>query len=91
MGHEALHVMDVGLLEAGDSRIWDYALTNGAVIITKDEDFAIRASVSQTAPAIVWIRIGNCHNAKLLGWFERELPSVMAMLESGNRLVEIAG
>jgi predicted nuclease of predicted toxin-antitoxin system len=91
LGHEAIHVLDVGLLDAGDNRIWDYALTSGAVIITKDEDFAIRASVSTTAPAIAWIRIGNCPNAKLLAWFERELPSVMAMLESGNRLVEISG
>ena len=46
LGHEAIYVLDVGLLDAGDNRIWDYALANGAVIISKDEDFAIRASLS---------------------------------------------
>jgi predicted nuclease of predicted toxin-antitoxin system len=37
-GHAATHVLDVGLLEASDSQIWDYALANGTVILTKDED-----------------------------------------------------
>ncbi len=91
MGHEAAHLLDVGLLKSSDSLVWDYAMANGAVIITKDEDFAIRASVSKTAPPIVWVRIGNCPNARLLAWFEAEMPSVIAALGSGNCLVEITG
>lgn len=91
MGHEAAHVLDVGLLESSDSQIWDYAIKHGAIILTKDEDFAIRASVSKTPPSIVWIRIGNCPNARLLAWFEAELPSVIAALGSGTCLVEITG
>lgn len=84
-------MLDVGLLDASDGQIWDYALTHDMAIITKDEDFAIRASVSKISPAIVWVRIGNCPNVKLLAWFERELPSVIAAMQSGNRLVEISG
>ena len=91
LGSESLHVLDIGLLEASDGQIWDYALAHKAVIVTKDEDFAIRASVSPIAPSIVWIRIGNCPNATLLAWFERELPTVVAALDAGNRLVEISG
>lgn len=90
LGRESFHVLDIGLLEASDSQIWDYALAHKAVIVTKDEDFAIRASVSPIAPAIVWIRTGNCPNGTLLAWFERELPVVIAALEVGNRLVEIS-
>ena len=77
-------------LHATDSVIWDYALQHAAVILTKDEDFAIRASVSQPSPSIVWIRIGNCSNARLLTWFENNLDLIVDALESGNRLVEIA-
>ena len=91
MGHEAAHVLDAGLLDASDSRIWDHAIATGATLITKDEDFAIRSSVSKTPPSIVWIRIGNCPNTRLLAWFEPELPSVIAALDSGACLVEIAG
>jgi len=91
MGHEAEHLLDLGLLESSDSQIWDYALSCGAVIITKDEDFAIRASVSKASPSIVWIRIGNCPNARLLAWFEKEIPTVIAALSAGSSLVEITG
>ena len=91
MGHEAAHLLDVGLLESSDSQIWDHAMANGAVIITKDEDFAIRASVSKTSPSIVWVRIGNCPNARLLAWFEKEMPAVIAALSAGSCLVEITG
>lgn len=91
LGYQAEHLLDLGLLEADDSTVWDHALTQHAVIITKDEDFAIRASVSKNAPAIVWVRIGNCANSRLLAWFEQEWPSIIATLEAGNRLVEIAG
>lgn len=66
-------------------------MAHGAVIVTKDEDFAIRASVSKASPPIVWIRIGNCPNARLLAWFEQEMPSVIAALSSGNGLVEVTG
>ncbi len=65
-GYEAAHVLEVGLLESTDSQIWDHALEVGAVVLTKDEDFAIRASVSKHPPSIVWVRIGNCPNARLL-------------------------
>ncbi|MFO7542757.1 MAG: DUF5615 family PIN-like protein [Thiobacillus sp.] len=91
MGHEASHLLDIGLLESSDSRIGDDAMANGAIIVTKDEDFVIRASVSNTAPPIMWVRIGNCPNSRLLGWFEQHMANVIAALDSGNRLVEIAG
>lgn len=66
MGYQAAHVLDAGLLDASDSRIWDHAIATGATLITKDEDFAIRSSVSKAPPSIVWIRIGNCPNTRLL-------------------------
>lgn len=43
-GHEAHHVEDVGLRDADDGPIWAHALSVGAVILTKDEDFAERAA-----------------------------------------------
>lgn len=90
LGHAASHLIDVGLLESSDSVIWDYAMAHQCIIVTKDEDFVIRASVSTVAPAIVWIRIGNCPNARLLGWFEQEITAITLALDAGNRLVEVA-
>ena len=42
LGHTAEHVADRGMAAASDNTIHDYAASVGAVIVTKDEDFAIR-------------------------------------------------
>jgi predicted nuclease of predicted toxin-antitoxin system len=39
-GHEADHVLDLGLAESADKLIRQRASALGAVIVTKDEDFA---------------------------------------------------
>ena len=43
-GHVVQHVNDVGLTGAEDSMIWTHALGVGAIIVTKDEDFAERTA-----------------------------------------------
>ena len=43
LGQEAVAVRDVGLREADDGPIWQYALEHGAVIVSKDEDFPERS------------------------------------------------
>ena len=39
-GYEAQHVRELGMRQAPDQQIWDHALVAGAVIVTKDRDFA---------------------------------------------------
>ncbi len=58
-GHDAEHVVDCRLEGADDSAVWDYAGAIGAVIVSKDEDFAIRHFSRMSGPAVVWIRLGN--------------------------------
>lgn len=88
-GYDAEHVFDVGFLTASDGKIWTYALENGAIIVTKDEDFAERASLAAEVPRIVWLRIGNSSKRALLLWFRNLLPEIVSELESGETLVEI--
>ena len=56
----SLHVKSVGLDSSGDDVIWNYAKTNGCLIISKDSDFHQRSFVLQDPPKVVWIRRGNC-------------------------------
>ena len=88
-GQHADHVADVGLREAEDSPIWQYALEQNACILTKDEDFAARAQHSGDTPVIVWLRIGNCSNRALREWFFPLLPDVLREIESGQRFIEV--
>jgi predicted nuclease of predicted toxin-antitoxin system len=88
-GHEAEHVADVGLRDAEDTTIWDYAASHGASIITKDEDFATRVALGWPGPALVWLRVGNCSKRALLDWLIPLFPGIVADLERGERLVEV--
>lgn len=53
-GHDAEHVTEIGPADAPDRDIWRYALEHGAVIVTKDEDFADMVATGREAPAVVW-------------------------------------
>jgi predicted nuclease of predicted toxin-antitoxin system len=88
-GHEAEHVADCGLSAAADPAIWDYAARVGAVVVTKDEDFAQRKVLQRDGPKVVWIRLSNTRRRDLLVWFETVLPRALEALERGEALVEI--
>ena len=77
------------MTSASDNSIRDYASSVGAVIITKDEDFALR-HVLTGGPPVVWLRFGNTRRAALLQRAEAEFPAILAALERGDTLVEIA-
>ena len=68
-GHQAEHVLDCGLERASDAAIWARAVANGASIITKDEDFAVRRVLQKAGPSVVWIRLGNTGKRQMLHWF----------------------
>jgi predicted nuclease of predicted toxin-antitoxin system len=59
------------------------------VVVTKDEDFAVH-QLLPGGPSIVWIRIGNTRRAELLRRFDAELPEIIAALERGEKLIELA-
>ena len=88
-GHAAEHVADRGLEANSDTVIWDYALQAGAVIVTKDEDFAQRKVLTGKGPIVVWIRLPNTRRQDLLVWFEKMLPDILSALERGETLIEV--
>ena len=88
-GHEAQALREIGLRDAEDGSIWAYALQNGAVILTKDEDFAARSQQVANGPVVVWLRVGNCSNAALRSWLEPRLAGIVQLVAQGARLVEV--
>ena len=54
------HIEECGLLAATDGELWQYALTNGFTIVTKDSDFAEMSRLLGSPPKVIWLRIGNC-------------------------------
>ena len=88
-GHEAEHVFDVGLAEATDRVIWQRALDIAAVVVTKDEDFVLRAQINTHGPPILWVRYGNIRRAELPRRVAAVWPGVMEAFNRGESLVEL--
>lgn len=88
-GHTARHAEDLGLRHSNDNDIWQWALTNNAIIFTKDEDFPRRALVSRRAPVIVWLRVGNTSRRALLAWVTPLLAQIEAEVARGESIIEV--
>ena len=64
---ECAHVDYIGLnVPAEDIDIWNYALDNGFILITKDNDFLDLLDIYGFPPKIVLIRTGNNSSQELL-------------------------
>ena len=55
----------VGLENASDLVIWEYARQNDYSIITFDADFFDLATLKGHPPKVIWLRIGNTSTANL--------------------------
>lgn len=57
LGHDVLHVADVGLLHASDTEIASSAADAGRIIVSSDSDFGtILARTRGRAPSVVLLR-----------------------------------
>ena len=90
-GCQAVHVIDLGLLAATDQQIWDEAISRLAVLVTKDRDFPMRRAASNDGPAILWVRVGNISNRKLIELVLQTLPAIVDAIERGEAVIEFVG
>ncbi|MDR0737713.1 MAG: DUF5615 family PIN-like protein [Prevotellaceae bacterium] len=56
----------IGLENAADLEIWEYARSNGFMIVTFDADFYDISLVKGHPPKIVWLRTGNTTTAGIV-------------------------
>lgn len=54
------HVYAIGLDEADDLEIWNYAEHYDFLIVTKDSDYNELLTFRGFPPKVIWIRRGNC-------------------------------
>jgi predicted nuclease of predicted toxin-antitoxin system len=49
----------LGLAEANDQAIWQYAKVHGFALVTLDADFSDMAILLGPPPKVIWLRCGN--------------------------------
>ena len=85
------HVREVGLKDAADVTVWQYAAQHGFAIVTKDADFHQRSFLFGHPPKVVWIRAGNCSTAMieaLLRRRDRDVGAFSADQESAFLILD---
>jgi predicted nuclease of predicted toxin-antitoxin system len=89
LGHEADHVIDIGLETSPGKQIWDFATANSAIIVSKDGDFAAMRAIRDEGPSVVWVSVGNTTATHLFAALARAWPAIIAALEAGEGVVEV--
>lgn len=86
-GFEAEHVGAALGVAAPDREVARYAEANGRVLVTKDDDFALRFPPSRYR--LLWLRCGNMGNKALREWLIQRWLPVLVRLEAGDMLIEV--
>ena len=81
---DSAHVRDVGLAEASDQDVWDYARDNGFVIASKDDDFHQRSFLYGAPPKVIWLRLGNCSTSRILDCLRCNSANIVAFERDEN-------
>ena len=81
-----IHVTDLPLINL-DTDIWEYALKNELIIITKDSDFYFRYLSSKKNPKIVWIKTGNLKKRLFIQLIENVWNDIEEMLLSSSFII----
>jgi hypothetical protein len=55
----------------------------------KGRDFVARCIGEPAAPAVVWLRIGNCTNRVLVAWLQPLLADIKSRLSRGEKIIEV--
>ena len=87
----ALALRDIGLRDAEDAEIFEAAKAQGITFITKDSDFVDFVNRFGQPPQIILLTCGNTSNNRLKEILSSKLSEALALLSSGEPLVEISG
>ncbi len=78
------HVHELGLEQAADWEVWQFAKANGYCIVSKDSDFSDWGQVFGFPPAVVWVRTGNCSTKDIITKLRRKTDAIRALGQDGQ-------
>jgi predicted nuclease of predicted toxin-antitoxin system len=73
----------VGLTDADDRSIWQFARESGFVLVTLDADFAELAGLRGPPPKVIWLRCGNQPTDAIANLLRQHADAIVAF-EGGD-------
>ena len=89
LGYDTQHSLELGLGQVDDRDLWEMAVIENRIIVSKDEDFFLFATRPGDPLKVLWLRIGNCRTKTLLSVLEEKWPMIVSAFESGQKIVEV--
>ncbi len=80
----------LGLEQADDRQVWNYAREHEFVIVTRDSDYFDLSTIHGPPPKIIWLRTGNQTKAASLAAllnFRKDIEK--ALINEGKDCIEI--
>ncbi len=85
------HVKDFGLTGNDDEAIWQLALAQSFVIVSKDSDFSHRSFLRGHPPKVIQVRVGNCSTRHIHELCIREEGTIKGFLNNPKEALLIIG
>lgn len=71
----------IGLEQAEDRIIWNYAKDNGYVIVSRDADFEELSTFLGQPPQVIWLRVSNQSKAAILNLLVSNQRAILSALQ----------
>ena len=81
---DALHVQDLGMSEAEDLDVWEYAGERELVIMSKDSNFLHLSARYGHQPKVVWLAVGNCPTEEIVSVVRDHHEDLLAFYNDEN-------
>jgi predicted nuclease of predicted toxin-antitoxin system len=81
---DSAHLHLLGLGEASDAVVWDFAEENKFIIVSKDSDYLDCSAAFGFPPHVLSIRSGNCSTSHVEKLLRDNFDSIQHMLDEGQ-------
>ena len=85
--HQTL--MEIPITGNDDEAIWQLALEQGFVIVSKDSDFLRRSLLRGHPPKVIQVRMGNSPTRNIQELFTREMETIQEFFNNPNEALLI--
>ena len=84
---DSIHVSRVGLDQADDATVWEFAAASGLTIVTKDADFSEISLRLGAPPKVIWLRRGNCNVDDTVAMLHDHVDGIRTFLDDARSAV----